>query len=128
MTEKTVYVCDICGKEFDDEYDCEIHEWEEKAKPFIGRFKIVYFNGDKGSCLPSDEQIESIKAIYTNDCETAEFLDEYFTSHYGCYFESPYSGIPTHNHMTIFYDDESACGWLDLDDEYAKLDNIKGLF
>lgn len=128
MTEKTVYVCDICGKEFADEQECEIHEWEEKVKPFIGRFKIVYFDGNKDSYLPSDEQIDSIKAIYTKDCETANFLNEYFTNYYGSFSESPYCGMSIQNDMTIFYDEESTCSWLDLDEEYAKLDRIKELF
>lgn len=128
MIEKTVYVCDICGKEFADEYECETHEWQERAKPFIGRFKIVYFNGNKDSYLPSGEQIDSIKAIYTKDKETAKFLDKYFFSYYGSFSESPYCGMSIQNDMTIFYDEESTCSWLDLDEEYAKLDRIKELF
>lgn len=127
MTKKTVYVCDICGKEFTDEHECEIHEWQEKAKPFIGRFKIVYFNGNKSSYLPFDEQINSIKAIYTKDRDTANFLDAYFIDHYCSFSESPYCGMSIQNDMTIFYD-ESTCCWLDLDEEYAKLDRIKELF
>lgn len=128
MTEKTIYVCDICGKEFADEAECQVHEWKEKSPPYIGRFEIIYYNNKKSLELPIDSEINRIKAIYTKDKSAAQFLDDYFSSYYGSAGESPYCGFPIRDNMIIYYDDDFCDCWLDLDEEYTKLDKIKNLF
>lgn len=127
MTEKTTYVCDICGKEFADEGECQIHEWKEKAAPYIGRFEIVYYDNRKSHELPIDSEIDRIKAIHTKDRHATQFLDDYFSDYYGGASENPYCGFPNTDDMIIFYDDDIDC-WLDLDEEYTKLNKIKNLF
>lgn len=41
MTEKTTYVCDYCGKVFDDGDDCYRHEWEHKFESVKHKFESV---------------------------------------------------------------------------------------
>ena len=41
MTEKTIYICDYCGKAFDDDRDCYLHEWEHKFELFKNRIKFM---------------------------------------------------------------------------------------
>ena len=41
MTENTTYICDYCGKVFDDDDDCYRHEWEHKFEPFKNRVKFM---------------------------------------------------------------------------------------
>lgn len=41
MTENTTYICDYCGKVFDDGDECYLHEWEHKFESVKNRVKLM---------------------------------------------------------------------------------------
>lgn len=81
MTEKTIYVCDICGETFDDEESCLFHEESEKRKQFENR--VAFFNAD-GACV---DNIEAAFIIWVADEEAFEYVNELLS-------EYMYAGIP----------------------------------
>ena len=64
VTEKTVYVCDSCGKEFDDKYELEAHNSVDHLIPAIKRKQtfshLFYF-------LPDEEAAEAILRYGTKE-------------------------------------------------------------
>ena len=86
MTEKTIYICDYCGKAFDDDRDCYLHEWEHKFEPLKNRVKFM--RGEAGVFveLPlTCESVDECTVIYCDGTDEAwDILDEAFDCR-GCY-------------------------------------------
>lgn len=73
MRTETIYICDYCGKTFDDYEECCIHEMEESAKELNG----VKFFDDNGKRLPPNIDPEKIYYIELT-AENAKAVDKYF--------------------------------------------------
>ena len=115
MTEKTTYICDICGKEFEDEKNCLVHEKEEKYKKFENRIALF----DSYGYLV--DGITFAFTVWVADKEALDYVNELLN-------ESGYCNIPfdfdEEEVLNIFYTDNNG-NWRCLDDDVNKLLNLK---
>ena len=80
MTENTTYICDYCGKVFDDEDDCYRHEWEHKFESLKNRVKFMRVKDGVLIELPlACEFVDECTVIYCDGTDEAwNILDEAF--------------------------------------------------
>ena len=126
MTEIHTYRCDICGKTFDDEYDCYKHEMEHITAKLKG---AVVMMDSLGKVLPLDDihiAIERAYAIYVGCKEVADILWELFKDEG---YETPIENIRTPVlYPAFFIYDQDDYRWLylnDLEEEYNRLLELK---
>lgn len=105
MTENTIYICDYCGKVFDDDGDCFQHEWEHKFESFKNRVKFMKEENGVFIELPlALESVDECTVIYCDGTdEVWNTLDEAFDLR-GYYFVS--KDIRTDGHIFIYDHDE----------------------
>ena len=127
MTELCTYICDTCGKEFDNEEDCRRHELEHTIAPL--KNAVVAFDA-RGTILPLDD-IETVAGfsttIYVGCEEAARPLWELFEKEGYCPIikdiETPvqYPAFFVYNHCN------NSC-WMqmrDVEEEYNRLLELK---
>ena len=80
MTENTTYICDYCGKVFDDDDDCYRHEWEHKFELSKNRIKFMRVKNGVLIELPlAPESVDECNLIYCDGTDEAwDTLDEAF--------------------------------------------------
>lgn len=80
MTENTTYICDYCGKVFDDDDDCYRHEWEHKFESLKNRVKFMRVKDGVLIELPlACEFVDECTVIYCDGTDEAwNTLDEAF--------------------------------------------------
>ena len=80
MTEHTTYICDYCGKIFDDGDECYRHEWEHKFEPFKNRVKFMKEKDDIFVELPlACESADECTIIYCDGTDEAwNIIEEAF--------------------------------------------------
>ena len=80
MTENITYICDYCGKVFDDEDDCYRHEWEHKFELLKNRVKFMRVKNGVLIELPlACESVDECTVIYCDGTDEAwDILDEAF--------------------------------------------------
>ena len=122
MTEKHIYQCEVCGKEFNDEENCRKHEMEHNAAKLKG---AVVMMDDGGEVLPLDDirtAIERTYAIYVGCNEAAKMLWELFEDEG---YTTPIEDIRTPVlYPAFFIYDQDNYHWLylnDLEEEYNRL-------
>ena len=121
MTEHTTYICDYCGKAFDDDDDCFQHEWEHKFKLLKNRVKFMREKDGVFIELPlACESADECTIIYCDGTDEAwNTIDEAFD--YRGYVH-PAKDIRADGHIFIYnYDYED---WFCLEkklDYFAKL-------
>lgn len=120
MTTITKYICDICGKVFDDEDECENHELLEKIDKYSNN--IVFFGQNK-KVISFDEVVSRpgvIWGIYIEDENAIPLIDEIFDL-YGVI--SPWSIDGGNNRKTtgLYLYDENNDHW------YLPADKIEEL-
>lgn len=110
MVKKTVYICSICGKIFDDEKSCLLHEDDERRKQFEKR--VTFF--DRNGNLVSNT--EEAFTIWIADKEAFNYVNQ-LLSEYG------YVSIPStfkEAVPNVFYPDDND-DWRCLGDDLDKL-------
>ena len=121
MTEKTIYICDYCGKAFDDDRDCYLHEWEHKFELFKNRIKFMRVKNGVLTELPLTlDSVGECDVIYCDGTNEAwDTLDEAFDwEGYYCVSED----IRTDDHIFVY--DHDAYEWFCLEkklDYFVKL-------
>ena len=121
MTENTTYICDYCGKVFDDEDNCFQHEWEHKFELLKNRVKFM--RGKDGVFIELPLVIESVDectVIYCDGTDEAwDTIDEAFDCRgYYCVPQN----IRDKGHLFVY--DHDADEWFCLEkklDYFAKL-------
>lgn len=80
MTEHTTYICDYCGKVFDDDDDCYRHEWEHKFESLKNRVKFMKEENGVFIELPlACESVDECTVIYCDGTDKAwDILEEAF--------------------------------------------------
>ena len=80
MTENTTYICDYCGKVFDDDDDCYRHEWEHKFELFKNRIKFMKEENGVFIELPlACESVDECTVIYCDGTDEAwDIIEEAF--------------------------------------------------
>ena len=121
MTENTTYICDYCGKVFDDDDDCYRHECEHKFELFKNRIKFMRVKDGVLIELPlACESVDECTVIYCDGTDEAwNTLDEAFDLR-GYYCVS--KDIRTGGHIFVY--DREAGEWFCLEkklDYFAKL-------
>lgn len=88
MTTITKYVCDLCGKTFENEDECQQHEILEKFK--YHSTNVVFFNKDKNVITAEQvvSQLYDPLAIFIEDEEVIPLVEEIYDF---CGFISPWS-------------------------------------
>ena len=126
MTEIHTYRCDVCGKTFDDEYECREHEMEHITAKLKG---MVVMMDSLGEVLPLDDihtAIERTYAIYVGCKEAADILWELFEDEG---YNPPIRDIVTPVlYPAFFVYDQDDYRWLyfnDLEEEYNRLLKLK---
>ena len=126
MTEIYTYRCDICGKTFDDEYECREHEVEHNVAKLKG---AVVMMDSQEKVLPLDDihtAIERAYAIYVGCKEAADVLWEMFDDED---YNPPIRDIRTPIlYPAFFIYDQDNYRWLylnDLEEEYNHLLELK---
>ena len=72
MTEKTTYICDYCGKVFDDGDECYLHEWEHKFESIKNRVKLMRERDGVLIELPlALESVDQCTVIYCDGTDEA---------------------------------------------------------
>ena len=86
MTENTTYICDYCGKVFDDDGDCFRHEWKHKFELLKNRVKFMRVKNGVLIELPlALESVDECTVIYCDGTDEAwDILNEAFDCK-GCY-------------------------------------------
>lgn len=122
MTTITKYVCDLCGKVFDNEIECQGHEILEKIGNHLN--SVVLFDGNK-QVLSFDTVIASfydeVRGIYIEDESAIPLVEEVFRF---CGMISPWSVDGGNNRKTTglyLYDEDSYCWYLPAD----KIEELK---
>lgn len=121
MTEKTTYVCDSCGEEFEDAEECRLHEREEEYKEFK---KDVAFFDESGELIdgcPTDKELEFCSAVWVNTEEASGYVNRLFD-------DSGLYGIPYLGEefpALYYYRNEE---WAILDEDFQKLLSLKNKF
>ena len=80
MTKNTTYICDYCGKVFDNDDDCYRHEWEHKLELVKNRVKFMREDNGVFIELPLTlNSVDECTAIYCDGTDEAwNILDEAF--------------------------------------------------
>ena len=80
MTENTTYICDYCGKVFDNDDDCYLHEWEHKFKLLKNRVKFMKEKNGVFIELPlAYESVDECTVIYCDGAgEAWDIIEEAF--------------------------------------------------
>ena len=121
MTENTTYICDYCGKVFDDDDDCYRHEWEHKFELFKNRIKFMRVKNGVLIELPlACESVDECNVIYCDGTDKAwDILEEaFYWEGYHCV--SKY--IRAEGHLFVY--DRDTDDWFCLEkklDYFAKL-------
>ena len=121
MTEHTTYICDYCGKVFDDASDCFQHEWEDKFELFKNRIKFMKEKSGVFIELPlALESIDECTVIYCDGTDEAwDIIEDAFEWEGSGY---PAKDIRADGH--IFICDHDADEWFCLEEKlnyFAKL-------
>ena len=137
MIETTIYKCEYCGAEFDDEYEANCHEW-------VCRYKDV--KKRKGSCLgfyreDGTEIKFDVQTIYDEIDGMAAFIvgndsDVKFVAGLLGWigYDAPFGSIidETHpsNYGLWYFDPDLNCygEWARVDDQIKKWTDIKNKF
>lgn len=121
MTTITKYVCDLCGKTFENEEECQQHEILEKFK--YHSTNVVFFDENKN--VITTEQVVSQPydpwAIFIEDEEIIPLVEEIYDF---CGFISPWDKIGGNNRKTIglyLYDEDNGLWYLPAD----KIEELK---
>lgn len=121
MTENTTYICDYCGKVFDDEDDCYRHEWEHKFELLKNRVKFMRVKNGVLIELPLVcESVDECTVIYCDGTDEAwNILEEaFYWEGYHCVSKD----IRTEGHFFVY--DREIDDWFCLEkklDYFVKL-------
>ena len=126
MTEKTTYICDYCGAEFDEEDACEIHEKVERYNQI--KNNVTFFDCDFEPFDPNDGAfcIYDIYGILIKNAEGREAIKEYYkdAGYYDPLRDWPKSDI--HYPLTIAINDNG--NWDDVEEKFDYWNRIRESF
>ena len=137
MIETTIYKCEYCGAEFDDEYEAHCHEWvcryEDVRKQVGSRLK---FYKDDGTEIKFDDDAfvwtdfdDNTAFIVGNDSDV-KFVIDFFEWHG---YENPFRAIeddenPNYYGLWWFNPELHYGEWVRVDDQIKRWTDIKNKF
>lgn len=120
MTTITKYVCDLCGKTFENEDECQQHELLEKFGCYASN--VVFFDAHKNVITASQviNQLFDPWAIFIGDEKAIPFIEEIYDF---CGFYSPWCSEGNNNRKaTGFYIYDEDIGWYRPADKIEELE------
>lgn len=138
MIETTIYKCEYCGAEFDDEYEAHCHEWVCRYKDVRKQVgSHLKFYKEDGSEIKFDDAsfvwdyFDDVKAFTVNHECDIQFVVDFFEWHG---YENPFRAIkddenPNYYGLWCFDPDLNYYGeWVRVDDQIKKWTDIKNKF
>ena len=137
MIETTIYKCEYCGAEFDDEYEASCHEWICRYKDVKNRDgSNLRFYKEDGTEIKFDDaafvwaDFDDVEAFTVNNECDIQFVVDFFEWHG---YDNPFSAIADEANQNYYglwwFDPDLHCGeWVRVDDQIKKWIDIKSKF
>ena len=138
MIGTTIYKCEYCGAEFDDEYEANCHEWVCRYKDVKKRDSSnLRFYKEDGKEIKLDDatfvwaEFDDVAAFTVNNECDIQFVVDFFEWHD---YDNPFRAIadevnPNYYGLWYFDPDLSCYGqWVRVDDQIKKWTDIKNKF
>ena len=138
MIETTIYKCEYCGAEFDDEYEADCHEWVCRYKDVKKRDgSNLRFYKEDGTESKFDnaefvqDGFDDVEALTIGNDSDVKFIADFF-EWYG--YDNPFRVIedeenPNYYGLWYFDPDLNCYGeWVRVDDKIKKWTDIKNKF
>ena len=138
MIETTIYKCEYCDAEFDDEYEASCHEWVcryEDVRNQVG--SCLKFYKEDGSEIKFDDvafvraEFEDITVFTVGNDSDVKFIKDLF-DYQG--YDNPFRAIADeenpHYYGLWYFDPDLDCygDWARVDDQIKKWTDIKNKF
>lgn len=138
MIETTIYKCEYCGAEFDDEYETLCHEWVCRYKDVkkCDGSNLTFYKED-GTEIKFDnakfvqEDFDDVKALTIGNDSDVKFIADFFEWHG---YDNPFRVIadeknPNYDGLWYFDTDLNYYGeWVRVDDQIKRWTDIKNKF
>lgn len=137
MIETTVYKCEYCGAEFDDEYEAHCHEWvcryTDVRKQDGSRLGFYRENGTEIKFNVAAfvwDDFDDVEAFTVGNDSDVKFVIDFFEWHG---YENPFRAIEDDKNPNYYglwwFDSDLRCGeWVRVDDQIKKWTDIKNKF
>lgn len=137
MIETTIYKCEYCGAEFDDEYEAHCHEWVCRYKDVSQRKgSCLGFYREDGTEIKFDDasfvwaEFDDVAAFIVGNDSDVKFVIDFFEWHD---YENPFRNIEDDVNPNYYglwwFNPESYCGaWVRVDDQIKKWVGIENKF
>ena len=137
MIETTIYKCEYCGAEFDDEYEASCHEWVCRYKDVrkqIGS-RLKFYNEDVSEIKFDDASFvwadfDNVEAFTVGNDSDVKFIADFFEWHD---YDNPFRAIADEANPNYYglwwFDPDLHCGeWVRVDDQIKRWTDIKNKF
>ena len=137
MIETTIYKCEYCGAEFDNEYEAHCHEWVCRYAD-VGKqdSSCLRFYKDDGTEIKFDNaafvwaDFDDVMAFIVNNESDIQFVVDFFEWHE---FDNPFRAIEDEVNPNYYglwwFDPDLHCGeWVRVDDQIKRWTDIKNKF
>ena len=138
MIETTIYKCEYCGAEFDDEYEAHCHEWVCRYKDVKNRDSSnLRFYKEDGTEIKFDDaafvwaDFDDVEAFTIGNDSDVTFIADFFEWHD---YDNPFRAIadeanPNYYGLWYFDPDLNYYGeWVCVDDQIKRWTDIKNKF
>ena len=137
MIETTIYKCEYCGAEFDDEYEANCHELVCRYNDTRKRDgSSLRFYKDDGTEIKFDDaafvwaEFDDVAAFTVNNECDIQFVVDFFEWHD---YDNPFRAIADEANPNCYglwwFDPDLHCGeWVRVDDQIKKWTDIKNKF
>ena len=137
MIETSIYKCEYCGAEFDDEYEAHCHEWVcryEDVRKKVG--SCLKFYKEDGSEIKFDDDafvwtdFDDITVFTVGNDSDVKFIAYFFEWHD---YDNPFHAIVNEenpHYYGLWYFEPDLCygEWVRVDDQIKKWTDIKNKF
>lgn len=136
MIETTIYKCEYCGAEFDDEYEAHCHEWicrYEDVKKRKGS-RLGFYREDiseiKFEARDLYDELDGMTAFTVGNNDDVKFIIELF-EWFG--YDNPFRNVINEKKPNYYglwwFDPDLHCGeWVRVDDQIKRWADIKNKF
>ena len=137
MIETTIYKCEYCGAEFDDEHEASCHEWICRYKDVKNRYgsSLRFYKYD-GKEIKFDDvtsvrtEFDDITVFTVGNDSDVKFIKDLF-DYQGC--DNPFHAIVNEenpHYYGLWYFEPDLCygEWVRVDDQIKRWTDIKNKF